>query len=374
MRFAFCLFQYFPYGGLERSFLQLAKHCRERGHAIDIYTRKWEGDIPEGLNVALVPYSGLTNHGYCASFVNNLTKLLANRHYDAVVGFNRMPGLDVYEAADICYEYHVRQHRGFWYRLSKRYRIYSKFERAVFGCNSKTQIMLLTESCKAHFVQCYQTPQHRFHLLPPGIGKNGLSLHEMSKLNHEIREKYNIIDRQLLIFFIASNYKLKGIDRALLAVASLPRAVRDQTKLWVIGRGKLSKYQRKASQLGISEKVQFLGARDDVQSLLCAADLLLHPAYQEMGGLVLLEALVMGVPVLTTDVCGFAFHVQRADAGLVLPSPFRQEMLNDALNEMLTSEKRDKWRKNALVYGKIQDLYSRCEHAVDVIERTALGG
>jgi UDP-glucose:(heptosyl)LPS alpha-1,3-glucosyltransferase len=373
MRFAFCLFKYFPYGGLERNFLQMAEHCQKRGHDIDVYTRKWEGEIPQKLHVILVPYQGLTNHGYCKSFVNNLTKLLSDKHYDAVVGFNRMPGLDVYEAADDCYAYRVKQKHGFLYRLSKRYRVYSEFERAVFGLDAKTQIMLVTESSQTHFVQCYQTPKHRFHLLPPGIERNCFQASEMDQNRREIRNEYSVTDQQFLIFFIASNYKLKGLDRAFSAIAALPNPIRDRTVLWVIGRGKSFHYQRQARRVGFDRNVRFLGARTDVQLLLCGADLLIHPARHELGGMVLLEALVMGVPVLTTDVCGFASHVQQADAGLVVPSPFQQGIFNEALRKMLVSkEERDQWKKNALLYGQTQDLYRRFECAVDVIEQTAL--
>ena len=41
MKLAFVLFRYFPYGGLERDMLAMAKLCRDRGHEITIYTREW---------------------------------------------------------------------------------------------------------------------------------------------------------------------------------------------------------------------------------------------------------------------------------------------------------------------------------------------
>ena len=44
MRLAFCLFRYFPYGGLQRDFVRIAQACRARGHSIDVYTLRWEGE------------------------------------------------------------------------------------------------------------------------------------------------------------------------------------------------------------------------------------------------------------------------------------------------------------------------------------------
>ena len=51
MRLAFCLFKYFPYGGLARDFLRIAQLCQQQGHSIDVYTMEWRGDIPKGFNV-----------------------------------------------------------------------------------------------------------------------------------------------------------------------------------------------------------------------------------------------------------------------------------------------------------------------------------
>lgn len=61
---------------------------------------------------------------------------------------------------------------------------------------------------------------------------------------------------------------------------------------------------------------------------MSAADLLLHPAVQEAAGIVLLEAIVAGLPVLTTEVCGYAHYINAAQCGVVIPEPFAQEVLN----------------------------------------------
>jgi UDP-glucose:(heptosyl)LPS alpha-1,3-glucosyltransferase len=55
MRIAFCLYKYFPFGGLQRDFLRVALACQARGHAIRVYTLEWRGDIPAGFELVLVP-------------------------------------------------------------------------------------------------------------------------------------------------------------------------------------------------------------------------------------------------------------------------------------------------------------------------------
>ncbi len=82
--------------------------------------------------------------------------------------------------------------------------------------------------------------------------------------------------------------------------------------------------------------MHFFSGRNDVSELMAAADLLLHPAYQEAAGIVLLEAITAGLPVLTTAVCGYAHYIADANCGTVIAEPFSQEQLNEVLRKALT--------------------------------------
>ncbi|MGB0361350.1 MAG: glycosyltransferase, partial [Endozoicomonas sp.] len=84
-------------------------------------------------------------------------------------------------------------------------------------------------------------------------------------------------------------------------------------------------------------------------------------------GTVLLEALVSGLPVLTTDVCGYSHYIMDAEAGQVVPSPFSQKALNKATLFMLTSEQKQQWSDNAVCFSKQADLYSMPVRAADII-------
>jgi UDP-glucose:(heptosyl)LPS alpha-1,3-glucosyltransferase len=57
-----------------------------------------------------------------------------------------------------------------------------------------------------------------------------------------------------------------------------------------------------------------------------------------------------GLPVLVTDVCGYATHVAEANAGLVLPSPYQQQDMNQALVMMLQEAKQVTWRASGQAY------------------------
>ncbi|SUZ71146.1 uncharacterized protein METZ01_LOCUS24000, partial [marine metagenome] len=83
---------------------------------------------------------------------------------------------------------------------------------------------------------------------------------------------------------------------------------------------------------------------------------------------VLLEAIAAGLPVLATDVCGYAHHIKAAEAGIVLDSPFDQKALNTRLVSMLTSSYLDRWSANGQRYGTNPALYKMPASAVDAIE------
>ena len=101
---AFCLYKYFPYGGLQRDFLRIAQNVESKGHRIRVYVQEWSGDKPSSFEIIEVPVTAKTNHGQGKQFVEWTRKHLNSNPVDVVVGFNKMPGLDVYYAADVCYE------------------------------------------------------------------------------------------------------------------------------------------------------------------------------------------------------------------------------------------------------------------------------
>lgn len=368
MKLAFCLFRYFPFGGLQRDFLRIAHECLQRGHTVHVYTMKWEGARDPRLPVTLIQAKGWQNHTRSQSFVKQLQAQLQSSSYDLIVGFNKMPGLDVYYAADTCFKTKARKQQGAWYRLMPRYRHLVEYEKAVFAKESKTEILLISKNQQADFMHEYETPSERFHLLPPGIAKDRIAPANAPDIRAAVRQEFHIQKEDFLVLLVGSGFKTKGLDRILQGVAALPDALKKRTRLWIIGKDNAAPFQAQAKQLDIHQQVNFLGGRDDVPRFLLAADLLLHPAYNENTGTVLLEAVVAGLPVLTTDVCGYADYINQANAGIVLTSPFQQTEFNQTLQEMLSSPKRQIWHQSGVAFAKKADIYSMPERAVDVIE------
>ena len=372
MRLAFALYKYFPYGGLARDFVRVAKCCLAKGHRVDVYVMDWQGEVPNGVNVHVINTKGWTNHARVTSFHRQLANCLANSEFDVTIGFNKIPGVDVYYAADPCYIDRFVDKTGLA-KLNPRYQAYAAAEKAVFGQESQTVCLMISEPQTALFKKHYQISDERLVMLPPGIDPNRRRPEGADEKRRNFRQQFQLKDNDLMLLMLGSAFKTKGVDRAIDALASLPEIILERTQLMIVGEGDINAYKRYAKQKGVADHCHFMGGRSDVPDFLLAADLLVHPARKENTGTVILEAMISGLPQLVTGVCGYAKHVQRANSGRVIEEPFQQQQLNKVLLEMLTSHECSHWAKQALEYAEHEDLYSMPEKVVDVIERVAKG-
>jgi UDP-glucose:(heptosyl)LPS alpha-1,3-glucosyltransferase len=367
MKLALTLFKYFPYGGLQRNFLAIAMELVRRGRSVTVYTGDWDGPRPNGLTIVEFTPSGLMNATRNRSVHRQLTERLKRDPADVVVGFNKMPGLDVYYAADTCFAAKAFEQKGPLYRLTPRCSCSLEYEEAVFSQASSTEILLLSAVEGEIYKRRYATQPARFHLMPPGISRNRVRDEKSDELATLKRKEFGIGPEQKIVIFLGSDYKRKGLDRLLTAMAALPEACRHSTRLLIVGRDKRQrKYQALARRLGVADRAQFLGERDDIPGLLFASDLLVHPAYLENTGNVLLEAAVAGAPVICTGICGYSHYIRDNDLGRVIEEPFVQDSLDRALCQMLT-EGRD-WRDKCRKFTETADLFSRPQRAAETIE------
>jgi UDP-glucose:(heptosyl)LPS alpha-1,3-glucosyltransferase len=367
MNLGFALFNYFPYGGLERDMLTFARVCRERGHDITIYTGGWQGDKPKDMRLIQFELRSYSNHARAHEFAVRLQQTRDPKHH-AMVGFNKMPGLDVYYAADVCYAAKVFEERSVFYRITPRCRTYLALEKSVFGCDSKTEIMMISKAQIDVYQHYYQTPSERMHLLPPGINRERVMPSNYAELRPKLRAQYGLKDTDFLMICVGSDFQRKGVDRALRGMAALREPLRGRVKLWVAGRDNDKPFRALACKLGIEAQVNFLGARDDVAQLLWSADVFLHLAYSENTGTVLLEGMVAGLPVIATDVCGYAHYIVDHEMGCVVGGAVTPNQVAEAMTHVFT-EKSFVWRERSRLFSDKADIFSMPQHAADLIER-----
>lgn len=360
MKLAMALYHYFPYGGLQRDFARIAREAVSRGHEVVALVSDWQGDTIDGVTVRRVAVSGGSNHGRMRSFAKGVLAARETGAFDRVVGFNRLAGLDVYFAADSCFAEHVNS-KPKPVRWLPRYATYLKLEQAVTAANGPL-ILFLNDDQRDQYLRHYPLTEKRYSLLPPGIERDRQRPDDHKALRQQTRASLGIDEQDTLLLFLGSGFKVKGLDRALQAFETLP----DTVKLMIVGNDQAEPYLS-----GLPEaqrrRILVLGPRDDVTALMQAADLLLHPAYRESAGMVLLEATVAGLPVLTTDTCGYARYVREAGSGEVIASPFSQQALDDTLQKMV-SQLPGPWQENGVEYGRNPALYCLAQTVVDHVE------
>ena len=355
------------YGGMQRDCLRMARECVTRGHEVAIVTRAWQGELLQeaGIDVILLGQDGNTNAQRDRRFIASAQAWLCEHTHDVSLAFLRMPGLDAYFAADPCYESKVRRLKPAWFRWTPRYRRFSRQERAIFQRGNGTHVMLLHPGEVNTFQEHYGTEPDRLHVLPPGIHRPE---EPSSSTKPSLRDELELPTGAKLVLMVGSGFRTKGVDRSIAALPSVPEA-----HLVIAGQDKTGPFEKQANQLGIADRVHFLGGRGDVDRLMRDSDLLVHPAYSENTGTVLLEALARGLPVIATSVCGFAYHLSDSGGGIALPYPFRQDTLDEAMQECLNDDdKRVAMSKAGLAYSATEDLYSCHRHAVDLLEQLAL--
>jgi UDP-glucose:(heptosyl)LPS alpha-1,3-glucosyltransferase len=363
MKLACCIFIYYPFGGLQRDFLRIAKAFAARGHSVTVFTSGWEGERPEQLAIQLIEVSAYGNPQRMRAFSEKLQPLV--KGFDSVLGFNRMPGLDFFFAGESCYVAGIDRKKSRWFKWTSRYKIYKALEAGVYGVGSHTQALLLSPSERELILQYYPQAKNRLHLLPPGIEANRIPLENQAFIRESLRAQLGI--QGFMLLMIGSDFRRKGVDRAIQAVASLPEHLKHQMQLVVIGHGDKKPYLRLAISLGVEQQIKFLGTCTNAPEYLLAADLLLHPAKEEAAGMVLVEALVAGLPMIVTASCGYAYLVKDAQAGRLLSAPFSQADFNQQLAACLQEDLR-RYRQHIADYRASHDLRGLEQAVVNIIE------
>src|SRR6185436_18974490 len=105
---------------------RIASLCAEQGHEVTFFTRTWQGEKPEEMKVELFGRHGMTIPARNRAFVRQLAEALPKHQLDGVIGFNKLPGLDVYYGADPCYATELKK-KPAWKRWLPRYRQYVEF-------------------------------------------------------------------------------------------------------------------------------------------------------------------------------------------------------------------------------------------------------
>lgn len=297
-------------GGKERDALAIARGLAGRGHEITILTRSARVPIPAGLELRLTGTEGWTNHAQARNFARAAAAARSTGRFDALLSFDKLKDADAYYAADVCFAGRA----GGAKKWLPRHAGYAALEAECFGAGGP-DILFLCRKQAEEYRRHYRLDSSRAVILPPIIHDAGTAM--FYERRAAVRESFGIPASAVLAVSVAVYPRQKGVDRTIAALREVP-----QLHLLAVGLNDVAGPQALAAKHGLGARTWFCGYRDDIDDVLAAADVMLHPARIENTGLVILESLLAGVPVIASAACGFAEYIERFGAGIVLAEPF----------------------------------------------------
>ena len=369
MKIALGIVQLFPEGGLQRDCVRLARILVARGHDVTIFTTLMRGPLRlPACKTVVEPVHAYTNHGIDTQFAKRFSALTA-RGFDRVIGFNKLTNLQFLYCADP--SVHDRG-RNLLQRLLPRHRGQTTLERDSFGPLQTTHILALTATSAENYRRAWGTQESRLAVIDPSIdpARQRPDL-RIDARRAAIRAELGIPRNRRVWSWVGAQAHTKGLDRVLRALESEPG-----TMLLVAGIAPDAKEAVQALRFikrkALTDRVRFLGFREDIAELMAAADVLVHPSRLDVTGQVILEAVVNGLPSVVTSVCGFAEHVRAAGSGIVLPEPFTQSAFEAALKRLRDPTLAVQMSAAGIEYGRKNEPVTGLEQAADIIERSPL--
>jgi D-inositol-3-phosphate glycosyltransferase len=241
----------------------------------------------------------------------------------------------------------------------------------VENCN---RITAATEGEKRELIQYYDASPERIGVVPCGVN---LELFKPVNKKHA-RQQLDIDHEENIILYVGRIDPLKGIDRLLLARAHLQN--KKEFKLIIIGdnnnrQPELQRLTWMSQNLGIQDSVIFAGRveQEDLPLYYSAADVFVLPSYCESFGLVALESLACGTPVVATKVGGIESIIQEGQNGHLVTGDIPRSIANRIA--ALLSNSRDRVNSPEAIRDSVKE-YCWANVADALIEeyRTMLSG
>jgi glycosyltransferase involved in cell wall biosynthesis len=339
----------YAYGGGLRVLYDLAKEQVNRGHEVTVFTT----DAYDSHQRLRFHQNPMNMEGVVVYHFRNISNLLAHKNLSVA------PSL-AFALSEMIGDFdiiHLHEYRSFH---SVAVRLLAKRHEIPYVLNAygALPIALQKKVLKAAFdrfggrriVQdarmfIAQSKEEESEALEIGLDPsrirlvyNGIDVDRFREMPDfgAFREKHGIGNETKILLFLGRIHKSKGIDFALRAFSRIAEK-RDDTVFVVAGPddGYRSQYERLAEELGIAERVKFVGFVGDNEkiSALHDADLFIHTVrYMGSVGLAPLEAILCGTPVVVTAQCGEV--IEEARCGYIVGYGDTDELEKTLLNAL----------------------------------------
>ena len=200
-------------------------------------------------------------------------------------------------------------------------------------------ILVNSRMVQRHFEEYYDIPASEVHVLPSAIDPDRFAADDRPKRRIEERQRWGIPIDEPVGLFVAMNYRLKGLAPLLHGLRHVEQTKR--FRIVVVGHPNYRRYEKMSRELGVEDRVMFLGFRADPRDQYFAADFLVHPTFYDPCSLVVLEALCCGLPVITSRYNGRRrIDHARPKEGFVIDDPHDHGSLAEAITKLLDSPTR----------------------------------
>jgi UDP-glucose:(heptosyl)LPS alpha-1,3-glucosyltransferase len=224
-------------------------------------------------------------------------------------------------------------------KLLKSTDLGSRITPLIEGYNLKKSkaIIAISKRVKNEVLENYpDVPKDKIHVVYSGVNLKEFHPRYRKFYLKEIREKHSIPLNDIVILFVGNPFGRKGLEFAIKAFATLE--FKNLTFL-ISGKDNPKPYQLLAKKLGISDKIRFnIGLTSEIYKYFAASDIFLFPTLYEPFGLVILEAMASGLPVVTSKIAGAAELIEDGKEGLLLENPKNPKEIADKLNYLLSNE------------------------------------
>jgi D-inositol-3-phosphate glycosyltransferase len=387
-------------GGMNVYVDQLTRHLGQKGIHVDVFTRSQDEHVPYILHdlgygnrvvhipagpEIYLPKRELSR--YIPEFAAGILDFSKEKklHYDLIHSHYWMSGIvgiqlkKVWQVPLINMFHTLVQMKNRVARNENEIEGQYRLEGEMNVIQNADAIIAATQAEKSQLEFLYQTNSKKIHIIPPGV--NTSRFYPIAK--DEAKSVINIPVDQQMILFVGRIEPLKGLDVLLRALAILKDSGLLSCcphYLAVIGGDtdisepemnvEMAHLQDLRKELCLEDLVVFLGKRsqDTLPYYYSAAEVVIMPSHYESFGMVALEAMACGTPVIASQVGGLAYLIQDNVTGFVVPDDEPEGLANKISMLLQDKNLREKFGRQGAEYAKDYSWENIADKVIDIYQ------
>lgn len=220
-------------------------------------------------------------------------------------------------------------------RMLLRHQVLLRLEREYFTTGRPRAILCTSAREVEDLRRIYGVPREVMHVVPNGFDGASFSPSRRAALRASMRATLGCEPTDRVVLMVANEWHRKGLGPLLEAVAKLGDA---RIRLDLVGAKSPEEYQPMAQRLGLGDRMHWHGPSRDVALYYAAADAFVLPTTYEPFGIVIVEALATGLPVVTSRLAGASPAIDHGVSGYLLDEPRDPSEIAAALSSALAAD------------------------------------